>query len=80
MSIDYDNPYISMRYSTLIEKLAKNDELPSKDIIAYIIAHTKPEFLTLKKVSFEEHIWYMFQYECNIHNHFENGSTYWARG
>jgi len=79
MSIDYDNPYISMRYSTLLEKLDKNDELPSKDIIAYIIAHTKPEFLTLKKVSFEEHIWYMFQYECNIHNHFENGSTYWAK-
>ncbi len=66
-----------MRYDTLLELIDKNSQLPSKEIIAFILVNTEPKFLTFKEISFREHIWYMFQYECEIHNHFNNGCLYW---
>ena len=66
-----------MQYSTLLECIYKNYNIPNKETIAYILVHSQPKNLTLKEISFQEHIWYLFQYECEIHNHFEKGSTYW---
>jgi len=66
-----------MQYDTLLEKIKYDDELPSKETIAHILVYSKPKHLTLKEISYTKHIWYMFQYECGIHNHYVDGSAYW---
>jgi len=69
--------YYTSIYNRLLEYITKGYCTPTPQYIAQSLDNAKISIGDIKSITIDEHIWYLFAYETEIHKPYEKSDRYW---